>query len=448
MKVQHNFFLKNKEIKNIIEYILSFVKTRLATAEVLVSHNVGVNFGIRNKNIDHVEFNNNNFLKITIYKNNRTSTVSSTNFNISEVNKIINFSIDSIDYTSVDVYSGLPDLELLAIGNLEDLNLYHYWKWDINHITNLMLEGEQEAFKVDKRIVNTEGSNFSSCMSMIVFGNSHGMLESYNTTLYSMSNCMISKENDDMQRDMSYTISRDINELVSFKKIGVQASKKSLSRLCSKKLSSRSSPIIFSSELASDFFSYLSQAINGYHVYNQSTFLLNSLEQKIFPHWLSIEERSDIKKGLGSKCFDSEGVRTFSKMIVQDGFLKTWLLNSYSARKMNLVSTANSGGIHNWLVLGISNMNLNELLMLMYKGILITELLGNGLNLITGDYSCGAAGFWIERGCIQYPVSEITISGNLKDMFKNIISIGCDIDKRHKILSGSILLPSIQISGL
>ncbi|XBC40833.1 MAG: metalloprotease PmbA [Buchnera aphidicola (Nurudea yanoniella)] len=448
MKIQHNFFLQEKKIKSIIEYILNIVKSHSAEAEVLAYHNSGINLGIRNKIIDHVEFNKDNLITITIYKKNRKSTVSSKNFSIQAINKIINFSIDAINYASVDLCVGLPNLELLAIGNLKDLNLYYHWKWDINYIVDLMLVAEQEAFKIDKRIINTEGFNFKSCMNMICFGNSSGMLESYKTTSYYFSNCMIAKENKDMQRDMFYTISRDINDLVVPNIVGIESSNRALSRLHSQKLSSMNSPIIFSSELASEFFSYFSKAINGFNVYNKSTFLLDSLEKQVFPSWLSIEEHPHIKKGLGSRCFDSEGVRTFQKTIVKNGILKTWILNNYSAKKMNLVSTSNAGGVHNWLMLGISDMNLNELLMSMYKGVLITELLGNGLNLITGDYSCGAVGFWIERGTIQYPVSEITISGNLKDIFRNIVSIGNDIDKRHKILSGSILLPSIQISGL
>ncbi|XBC38264.1 MAG: metalloprotease PmbA [Buchnera aphidicola (Floraphis choui)] len=448
MKLEHNFILKEKEFKGIIRYILNTIKIYSATAEVLISYNVGINVGIRNSKTDYIEFNNDNILTITVYKNRKKSVVSSTDFSIFAINKIINCAMDVIRNTSPDLFSGLPDLNLLAIGDLKDLNLYHYWKWNINDALDLVLKAEQEAFKVDKRIVNTEGSNFNSCMSMKVFGNSYGMLESYNTTLYSMSSCIVAKEKNDMQRDMSYTIARNINDLISSTHIGKTSAKKALSRLNAKKLFSIKSSVIFSSELSSEFFSYLVKAISGSNVYRKSTFLLNSLEKQIFPDWLSIKEDPHIEKGLGSKCFDSEGVRTLSKTIIHNGVLKTWLLDNYSAKKMNLTSTANFGGIHNWIIFGSSNMNLKELLTFMNKGVLITELLGNGMNVITGDYSCGAVGFWIENGVIKYPVREITISGNLKDMFKNIISIGNDIDTRKKILSGSILLSSIQISGL
>lgn len=448
MKVENDLILKEKKFKNVIEYILDVVKTFSATSEVLILHNSGINIGVRNRKIDYVKFNNNNFLTMTVYKNQKKSTVFSTDFSITAVKKIINLAMDIINYTSKDISSGLPDKNLLAIGNLKNLDLYHYWNWDVRHAINLVLIAEQEAFKIDKRIVNTEGSNFDGCVSMKIFGNSHGMLESYHTTLYSMSSCMIAKENSDMQRDVSYTISRNINDLLSPQCVGAASSRKALSRLGSKKISSIKSSVIFSSELSLEFFSYLAKAINGNNVYKKSTFLLSSLGKQIFPSWLSIQENPHINKGLGSKCFDLEGVRTSSKMIIKNGILQTWLLDNYSAKKMNLISTANCGGIHNWLILGASNMNLNGLLVLMNKGILITELLGNGVNLITGDYSCGAVGYLIEYGAVKHPVSEITISGNLKDMFKNIISIGNDVDIRHKILSGSILLSSLQISGL
>ncbi|XBC38797.1 MAG: metalloprotease PmbA [Buchnera aphidicola (Melaphis rhois)] len=448
MKTERNFTLQKQKFKNIIEYILNIVKTYSATAEVLIVYNIGVNLGVRNSKIDYVEFNNDSLLTIKVYKNNRKSIVSSTDFSIQAIKKIISCAIDIINHTSVDLCSGLPDIKLLAIGGLKDLNLYHYWKWDINYATHLVFVAEQEAFKVDNRIVNTEGSNFNSCMIMKVFGNSYGMLESYNATSYFMSSCMIARENGDMQRDVSYTISRDISNLTSPKDIGITSANKALSRLNSKKLSSMKSPVILSSELSSKFFSYLAQAISGSSVYKKSTFLLQSLHKQIFPNWLSIKENPYISKGLGSKCFDSEGVRTSLKTIVRNGVLQTWLLDNYSAKKMNLTSTSNSGGIHNWLILGISNMNLEELIIFMHRGVLITELLGDGLNLVTGDYSCGAVGFWIENSIIKNSVSEITISGNLKDMFKNIVSIGNDIDIRHKILSGSILLSSMQISGL
>ncbi|ANF16899.1 peptidase PmbA [Buchnera aphidicola (Schlechtendalia chinensis)] len=446
MKFDYEF--KEKQFKNVIIYILNLVSTYSATAEVLISYKSSVDLNMRNKKIDYVKFSDDNFITITVYKSRRKSTVSSSDFSISSLKKSIDRAMDIINYVSCDLLSGLPDVALLAIGNLKNLNLYHYWKWDLNYAYDLTLLSESEAFKVDKRIVNTEGSTFNSCISINVFGNSHGMLESYNTTSYFMSSCMIAKDKHDMQRDMSYTIARNINDLTSPKLLGITSSNRAISRLNSKKLSSVKSPIIFSSELSSEFFSYLIQAIDGHNVYKKSTFLLNSLEKRIFPNWLNIQEDPHIVKGLGSKCFDLEGVRTSSRMIVENGILKTWLLDNYSSKRIGLVNTANSGGIHNWLILGFSEMNLKMLLELMNTGILITELLGNGLNVSTGDYSCGAVGFWIEHGIVKYPVSEITISGNLKDMFQNIVSIGNDIDTRHKILSGSILLSSIQISGL
>ncbi|XBC44448.1 MAG: metalloprotease PmbA [Buchnera aphidicola (Schlechtendalia peitan)] len=446
--MEQNFILKEKKLKDIVEYILKLVSEYSATAKVLVFYKLSINLNIRHKKIDFIEFGNDNFITITVYKCRKKSTVSSNDFTIPAIHNMIKRAIDIINYISHDSCSGLPDRKLLAIRDLQDLDLYHYWKWDINYASELVLAAEEEAFKSDKRITNTEGSTFNSCINLQIFGNSHGMLESYKSTSYFMSSCMIAKDNNNMQRDAFYTVSRSIHDLISPKIVGITSANRAISRLNSRKLLSMDSPIIFSSELSSEFFSYLAKAIDGHNVYKKSTFLSNSLEEKIFPHWLSIQEDPHIKKGLGSKCFDLDGIRTSSKMIIENGVLKTWLLDDYFARKMNLISTANSGGVHNWIILGISDISLNKLLMTMHKGVLITELLGNGLNLSTGDYSCGAVGFWVENGIVEYPVSEITISGNLRDMFKNIVSIANDVDMRHKILSGSILLSSIRISGL
>ncbi|XBC39817.1 MAG: metalloprotease PmbA [Buchnera aphidicola (Chaetogeoica yunlongensis)] len=444
----NDIVLKENRLKKIIEYILNVTQQYSICFEVIVKQNSGVDISVRDNKVESIEFNKNNILTIIIYKNNRKCVVSSTDLNFSSIHKIIDSAMNIVSYSSSDVYSGLPDEKLLAIGKTKDLCLYFPWKLNINYAIELLKLSEQEAFKEDKRIFNTEGSNFSSCVSTYAFGNSLGMIECYSTTLYSMSCCVIAKQDQDMQRDFSFSISRDINNLYLPGVIGRNSAKKALSRLNSRKVSTIKVPIIFSSEIASDFFFNLAKAIDGSCVYRKSTFLLNSLNKSIFPNWLTIEEYPHLKGGLLSRCFDAEGVETKPKKIVDKGILKTWLLDTYSARRMRLQSTGNAGGMHNWLVLGYSNFELEKLFKIIGTGMLITELLGQGVSITTGNYSHGVFGFWIENGVLKYPVSEVTISGNLKEMFKGILCIGNDIDKRQGIQSGSIVLSPVQISGL
>ena len=448
MKRLKNIIVQENNFKNIIKYVLSLTNSSLICSEVVVEKISGINISIRNSNVELIEFNKDYILTITIYKNNRTAVVSSTDLSFKSIKKIVCTAMDIVTYSSIDKFSGLPDRQLLAIGKIKDLNLFHNCKWDINDTIELIKLSEQEAFQENKYIVNTEGANFNSCIRTYAFGNSLGMIECYSTTLYSISCCVIAERYGNMQRDFSFSVSRDVDDLYSPKKIGRDSARKAMSRLNPKKIPTMKVPIIFSSEIASEFFLHFAKAISGNCVYQKSTFLLNDLNTAVFPSWLTIEEHPHLEKGLSSRCFDSEGVETKLKKIVDRGVLKTWLLDTYSARKINSVSTGNAGGIHNWLVLGYSNMCLKKLLGVMNTGILITELLGEGVSITTGNYSRGAVGFWIDNGVLKYPVNEITISGNLREMFKNVSVIGNDIDKRHSIQSGSVLLSSIQVSGL
>ncbi|AAO26819.1 PmbA protein [Buchnera aphidicola str. Bp (Baizongia pistaciae)] len=439
---------QENDLKKIVEYILNLAANHSVFSEVVIEKNCGVDVLIRKNSVNSIEFNKNNILTITVYKNNRKGMVSSTDLSFKSIHNVFSSVMGIVFYSSPDEFSGLPDRKLLAINKVKDLDLYHDWDWNINHAIEIAKLSEREAFKEDKRIINSEGSCFNSLVRTRAFGNSLGMIECYSTTLYSTSCCVIAGDNGDMQRDFSFSVSRDMNDLNLPEKVGQDSAKKALSRLNSKKLLTMKTSAIFSSEIAFEFFINFAKAINGNNVYQKSTFLLHSLNTQVFPNWLTIEERPHIKKGLSSKCFDAEGVMTKTKKIVNKGILKTWLLDTYSARKINLVSTGNSGGIHNWLILGNSNEGLQSLLKSMNTGLLITELLGQGVSITTGNYSRGAVGFWVDQGVIKYPVNEITISGNLKNMFKDIVSIGNDIDKRHSIQSGSILLSQIQVSGI
>lgn len=249
-----------------------------------------------------------------------------------------------------------------------------------------------------------------------------------------------------MERDYAYTIGRAIEDLRSPEWVGEECAQRVLSRLAPRKLSTMKAPVIFAREVATGLFGHLVGAIAGGAVYRKSTFLLDSLGKQILPEWLTIEEHPHLLKGLASTPFDSEGVRTERRDIVKDGVLQQWLLTNYSARKLGLTSTGHAGGIHNWRING-RGLGFDALLKEMGTGLVVTELMGQGVSGITGDYSRGAAGFWVENGVIQYPVSEITIAGNLKDMWRNIVTIGDDIETRSNIQCGSVLLPEMKIAG-
>ena len=269
------------------------------------------------------------------------------------------------------------------------------------------------------------------------------MLQGYCSTRHSLSSCVIAEENGDMERDYAYTIGRAMSDLQTPEWVGADCARRTLSRLSPRKLSTMKAPVIFANEVATGLFGHLVGAIAGGAVYRKSTFLLDSLGKQILPDWLTIEEHPHLLKGLASTPFDSEGVRTERRDIVKDGILTQWLLTSYSARKLGLKSTGHAGGIHNWRIAG-QGLSFEQMLKEMGTGLVVTELMGQGVSAITGDYSRGAAGFWVENGEIQYPVSEITIAGNLKDMWRNIVTVGNDIETRSNIQCGSVLLPEMK----
>lgn len=272
------------------------------------------------------------------------------------------------------------------------------------------------------------------------------MLQSYSSSRHSLSSCVIAEHEGDMERDYAYTIARDINELKTPEWVGEECARRTLSRLAPRRLPTMEAPIMFAAEVATGLFGHLVGAISGSSVYRKSTFLLDSLGKQILPEWLTINEQPHLLKGMASTPFDSEGVRTVERNIVENGVLQTWLMTSYSARKLGMQSTGHAGGIHNWRIAG-QGLGFEDMLKKMGTGFLVTELMGQGVSGVTGDYSRGAAGFWVENGEIQYPVSEVTIAGNLKDMWSNLVTMGDDIELRSNIQCGSALLEAMKIAG-
>ena len=445
MKVISQVEAQRKILEEAVSTALELASGKSDGAEVSVSKTTGISVSTRYGEVENVEFNSDGALGITVYHQNRKGSASSTDLSPQAIARTVQAALDIARYTSPDPCAGVADKDLLAF-EAPDLDLFHPAEVTPDEAIDLAARAEQASLQADKRITNTEGGSFNSHYGIKVFGNSHGMLQGYCSTRHSLSSCVIAEEKGDMERDYAYTIGRALGDLQTPEWVGAECARRTLSRLAPRKLSTMKAPVIFANEVATGLFGHLVGAIAGGSVYRKSTFLLDSLGKQILPEWLTIEEHPHLLKGLASSPFDSEGVRTERRDIVKDGVLTQWLLTNYSARKLGLKSTGHAGGIHNWRIAG-QGLSFEQLLKEMGTGLVVTELMGQGVSGITGDYSRGAAGFWVENGEIQYPVSEIAIAGNLKEMWRDIVTVGNDIETRSNIQCGSVLLPEMKIAG-
>ena len=445
MKVITQVAEQRKTLENAVAQALELAKVGADAAEVAVTKTTGISISTRFVEVENVEFNSDGALGITVYHQQRKGSASSTDLSPDAIARTVQAALDIARYTSPDPFAGPADKELLAF-DAPDLDLFHPAELDAERGIELAARAEQASLKFDPRITNTEGGSFNSHYGIKVFGNSHGMLQSYSSSRHSLSSCVIAEHEGDMERDYAYTIARDINELKTPEWVGEECARRTLSRLAPRRLPTMEAPIMFAAEVATGLFGHLVGAISGSSVYRKSTFLLDSLGKQILPEWLTINEQPHLLKGMASTPFDSEGVRTVERNIVENGVLQTWLMTSYSARKLGMQSTGHAGGIHNWRIAG-QGLGFEDMLKKMGTGFLVTELMGQGVSGVTGDYSRGAAGFWVENGEIQYPVSEVTIAGNLKDMWSNLVTMGDDIELRSNIQCGSALLEAMKIAG-
>lgn len=445
MKVITQVAEQRKTLENAVAQALELAKVGADAAEVAVTKTTGISISTRFGEVENVEFNSDGALGITVYHQQRKGSASSTDLSPDAIARTVQAALDIARYTSPDPFAGPVDKELLAF-DAPDLDLFHPAELDAERGIELAARAEQASLQFDPRITNTEGGSFNSHYGIKVFGNSHGMLQSYSSSRHSLSSCVIAEHEGDMERDYAYTIARDINELKTPEWVGEECARRTLSRLAPRRLPTMEAPIMFAAEVATGLFGHLVGAISGSSVYRKSTFLLDSLGKQILPEWLTINEQPHLLKGMASTPFDSEGVRTVERNIVENGVLQTWLMTSYSARKLGMQSTGHAGGIHNWRIAG-QGLGFEDMLKKMGTGFLVTELMGQGVSGVTGDYSRGAAGFWVENGEIQYPVSEVTIAGNLKDMWSNLVTMGDDIELRSNIQCGSALLEAMKIAG-
>ena len=450
MKTAENLtaLLKSQEqtLRDAVSFAIETAQEAGATAEVGVTKVSGLSVSTRLQEIENVEFTNDGALGISVYLGQQKGNASTSDLSEEAIKNTVEAALAIAKYTSPDDCTGLADKELMAF-EAPNLALYHGASVDVEQATKLALEAEKAALEYDAKIVNSNGASFNSHTGVRVYGNTHGMLQSYLSSRYSLSCSVIGGELDQLENDYEYTVSREFDALSPADWVGQNCAKKVIARLNPQKLTTREVPVIFLNDVATGLISHLTGAISGGSLYRQSSFLLDHLGKQVLPDWFQISERPHLLKRLASTPFDSEGVRTQDLEIIQDGILQTYLLTSYSGRKMGMQSTGHAGGIHNWLVKPNLTGGLTALLRQMGTGLLVTDVMGQGVNIVTGDYSRGAAGFWVENGEIQYPVAEITIAGQLQDMLKNIVAVADDVEHRSNIQTGSILLDKMKISG-
>ena len=450
MKTAENLtaLLKSQEqtLRDAVSFAIETAQKAGATAEVGVTKVSGLSVSTRLQEIENVEFTNDGALGISVYLGQQKGNASTSDLSEEAIKNTVEAALAIAKYTSPDDCTGLADKELMAF-EAPDLELYHGASVDVEQATKLALEAEKAALEYDAKIVNSNGASFNSHTGVRVYGNTHGMLQSYLSSRYSLSCSVIGGELEQLENDYEYTVSREFDALSSADWVGQNCAKKVIARLNPQKLSTREVPVIFLNDVATGLISHLTGAISGGSLYRKSSFLLDHLGKQVLPDWFQISERPHLLRRLASTPFDSEGVRTQNLEIIQDGVLQTYLLTSYSGRKMGMQSTGHAGGIHNWLVKPNLTGGLTALLRQMSTGLLVTDVMGQGVNIVTGDYSRGAAGFWVENGEIQYPVAEITIAGQLQDMLKNIVAVADDVEHRSNIQTGSILLDKMKISG-
>jgi PmbA protein len=436
------------ELKNIVSDALARARELGATqAEADVSLQKGLTTTVRLGEVETVEYQRDRGMGVTVYFGKRKGSASTADLSARAVSETVEKACDIARYTAEDDCSGLADPDELA-RDIPDLDLDHAWDISPEQAVELARACEAAGRVVDSRITNSEGATVGSHRGVRVYGNSHGFLAGYPSSSHSVSCVLLAQAGDDMQRDYWYSSARDARDLEAAEIIGRKAGERAVTRLGARKLSTQRARVLYAPEVARGLIGHFLGAVRGSSQYRKSSFLLGASGQQVFPPFVELRERPHIAKGLGSSPFDGEGVVTRDRELVQDGTLQGYVLSSYSARKLGLRTTGNAGGTHNLLVESKNGgVDAVGLMRQLGTGLLVTELMGQGVNGVTGDYSRGASGFWVENGTSMYPVHEITIAGNLKDMYRNIAAIGSDVDLRGSVRVGSILISEMTIAG-
>ena len=434
-------------LQQIARDILSYAKEGGATAcESEVSDGFGQNVTVRRGEVETIEYNRDKGLAVTVYIGQKRGNASTSDFSPQAVRDTVSAALSIARYTAADDCAGLADMDLLA-NEFPDLELYFPWDLPVEQAIQIAQTCEAAAFAVDKRITNSEGGSVSLSESQFVYANSLGFMGGYPTSRHSISCAVIAGRDDGMQRDYWYSVARNAADLDQADSVGKKAGARSVARLGAKKIATCEVPVLFEAPIASSLIGHFVGAISGGSLYRKSSFLMDSVGKQVFAPDIQIQEKPHLKKGLASGAFDNEGVTTVDRKVVENGIVQGYFLGSYSARKLGLKTTGNAGGNHNLIIDNGAPMAFSELLKKMGKGLLVTELLGQGVNAVTGDYSRGAAGYWVEGGEIQHAVEEITIAGNLKEMLPGICAMGNDTLVQGSKQCGSLLIDRMTVAG-
>ncbi len=437
---------EREELTGIIQQILDEAKRQGATAaEADIGTGTGLTITTRLGEVEKIEHERDKGLGITVFIGHQKGIASSSDFSESAIKETVIAACNIAKFSSKDEFADLPDAELMA-SEIPQLDLYHPWKIAPEEAIQLAVDCEAIARSEDRRINNSDGTSVSTYAGNHFYGNTHGFIDGWHWSSHTIDCTVIAETSNGMQRDGWYSKARNKNQLQNINDIAREAAKRTTQKLDAKKLSTRQCPVIFEAPVASGLFSAFVTAISGGSLYRKASFLLDKIDEQIFADHIHIHEQPHLQGALGSAPFDSEGMATKNRDLIINGILQGYVLSSYSARKLGLQPTANAGGVHN-LTIDSSGYDLEELIKQMDTGLLITDMIGFGVNQITGDYSRGASGFWVENGELQYPVEEITVAGNLIEMYKQIIHIGNDIDSRGNILTGSVLIENMTVAG-
>ncbi len=436
-------------LRNIAQDMLDYAKAQGATAAAAeISEGFGQAVTVRQGEVETIEYNRDKGLGVTVYLGQQRGNASTSDFSPQAVRDTVDAALSIARYTAKDEYSGLPDAESLAT-EFPDLDLYHPWDLSVEDAIALATECEGEAMSADARIQNSEGATVSVHEAQFIFANSLGFMAGYPSSRHSLSCSVIAEQQEVMERDYWYSVARASGDLLTAAQVGRIAAERTVRRLGARQIPTMQVSVLFEPSVAASLLGHFVGAVSGGSLYRKASFLLDQLDQPVFSRHIRIADLPDIQKGLASGAFDDEGVKTQRRHIVEEGVLRGYFLGTYSARKLGLQSTGNSGGNHNLMLQpsGEGALDFAGLLKTMGRGLLVTELLGQGVNSITGDYSRGAAGFWVENGQIQYPVHEVTIAGNLKDMYRNIVAVGSDVLVQGSRQCGSILVEGMTVAG-
>lgn len=437
---------RKAELQQLINDLLGEAKRQGASAaEAAVSSDAGLSLTVRMGETETIEHTRDNGLGVTVYFGQRKGSASTSDLSPQAIKETVEAACNFARYTSEDPCSGLADADLMAT-NLPDLQLYHPWKQSVEQAIDLAICCETAARELDPRIINSEGATLNSHNGLQVYGNTHGFIGGYPSSRHSLSCAVVGKQDDSMQRDYWYTLSRQGDQLESPEHVGEVAAQRTIARLKARQIPTQQAPVVFQADVAVGLLRSFIGAIRGSALYRKASFLLDHLGKPIFPEFVEIHEEPHLPMGLASASYDSEGVATHRRDFIRNGVLESYVLDSYAARKLGMQTTGNAGGVRN-LRINSGELDRVGLLKKMDRGLLVTELMGQGVNMVTGDYSRGVAGFWVENGVVQYPVEEITIAGNLRDMMLGLQEVGTDLETRSSVQTGSWLIDKMMIAG-